>query len=180
MLRTLLQNRFKLSAHNETRELPVYALVTPKSDKQQAAFGPRLRRSEVSEADCAARRAAIRRREPVPPQQPGKAPVCRSGRTVPGKIAAVGWPMEQLVNALTPFAGRVVLERTGLTGLFDFDLEWTPDQLPRPQPDDPDPPRIDPQRAISVHGGARAARAEAGLDEGPGGRPGRRSRGETV
>jgi uncharacterized protein (TIGR03435 family) len=52
--------------------------------------------------------------------------------------------MEQLGSALTAFAGRVVLERTALSGLFDFDLEWTPDQLPRQPPDDPDPPRIDP------------------------------------
>jgi uncharacterized protein (TIGR03435 family) len=141
MLRTLLKDRFRLAAHNETRELPVYALVMARSDN---AFGPRLRRSEVSEVDCAARRAAIRRREPVAPQQPGRPPVCGSGRTVPGKIAAVGWPMEQLVSALTPFAGRVVLERTGLSGLFDFDLDWTPDQLPRQPPDDPEPLRIDP------------------------------------
>jgi uncharacterized protein (TIGR03435 family) len=141
MLRTLLKDRFKLSAHNETRHLPIYTLVTTTS---RAELGPRLRRSEVSEAECAVRRAAIRRREPVPPQPPGKPPVCGSGRTVPGRITAVGWPMEQLGSALTAFAGRVVLERTALSGLFDFDLEWTPDQLPRQPPDDPDPPRIDP------------------------------------
>jgi uncharacterized protein (TIGR03435 family) len=141
MLRTLLKDRFKLAAHGETRELPIYALVTTAS---RADLGPRLRRSAVSEADCAARRAAIRRRELVPPPQPGKPPICGSGRTVPGKMTAVGWPMEQLVSALTPFAGRVVLDRTGLSGLFDFDVEWTPDQLPRQPPDDPDPIRIDP------------------------------------
>ena len=98
----------------------------------------------MSEAACAARRAAIRRREPVPPPQPGKPPVCGSGRTVPGKITAVGWSIEQLVNALTPFASRVVIDGTGLSGLFDVDLEWTPDQLPRQPPDDPEPLRIDP------------------------------------
>ncbi len=140
MLRTVLRDRFKLAVHNETRELPIYTLVTSGNGGNP---GPRLRRSEVSEVDCAARRAAIRRREPVPPQQPGTPPVCGSGRTVPGKITAVGWPMEQLVTALAPFAGRVVLDRSGLNGLFDFDLEWTPDQLPRQPPDDPEPPRID-------------------------------------
>ena len=77
MLRTLLKYRFKLSAHNEARDLPVYALVVTRA----STFGPRLRRSEVSEIDCAARRAAIRRREPVPPPQPGKPPVCGSSRT---------------------------------------------------------------------------------------------------
>jgi uncharacterized protein (TIGR03435 family) len=141
MLRTLLADRFKLSAYRETREMPIYTLVMSRAD---GAFGPRLRRSEVSEEACAARRAAIRRREPVPPQEPGKPPVCGSGRTVPGRITAVGWSMEQLVNALMPFAGRVVLDKTGRVGSYDADLEWTPDQIPRPPPDDPDPPRIDP------------------------------------
>ena len=131
----------RLSAHHETREIPIYMLVMARSD---GVFGSRLRRSEVSEAACAARRAAIRRREPVPPQEPGKPPVCGSGRIVPGRITAVGWSMEQLVNALMPFAGRVILEKTGHAGLFDVDLEWTPDQIPRPPPDDPDPPKIDP------------------------------------
>jgi uncharacterized protein (TIGR03435 family) len=49
-----------------------------------------------------------------------------------------------LVTSLAPFTSRVVLERTGLSGLFDFDVEWTPDQLPRQPPDDPEPLRIDP------------------------------------
>jgi uncharacterized protein (TIGR03435 family) len=141
MLRTLLKDRFQLSAHNETRELPIYTLVTTRSG---ADPGSRLRRSEVSEVECAARRAAIRRREPVPPPPPGQPPICGSGRTVPGRMTAVGWPMEQLVTAVTPFAGRVVLDRTGLNGLFDFDLEWTPDQLPRQPPDDSELLRIDP------------------------------------
>jgi uncharacterized protein (TIGR03435 family) len=141
MLRTLLNDRFKLAAHTETRELPIYTLVMAKSD---GAYGPRLRRSDVSEVDCAARRAAVRRREPVPPPQPGKPPVCGGGRTVPGRITAVGWSMDQLVTSLAPFAGRVVLERTGLGGLFDLEIEWTPDQMPRQPPDDPEPLRIDP------------------------------------
>jgi len=141
MLRTMLNDRFKLAARTETRELPIYMLVMAKSD---GAYGPRLRRSDVSEVDCAARRAALRRREPVPPPQPGKPPVCGGGRTVLGKITGVGWSVDQLVTSLAPFAGRVVLERTGLSGLFDFEIEWTPDQLPRQPPDDPEPLRIDP------------------------------------
>jgi len=122
MLRSLLVDRFKLAAHRETRDLPVYALVMAKGD---GSFGPGQRRSEVSESACAARRAAIRRREPVPPQDPGRPPVCGSGRTVPGRITAVGWSMAQLVSALMPLAGRVVVEKTGQAGLFDMDLEWT-------------------------------------------------------
>jgi len=137
-------DRFVIVARAEGTPSPEQLGGTLVMSRAGGALGTRLRRSEVSGEACAARRAAIRRREPVPPQEPGKPPVCGSGRTVPGRITAVGWSMEQLVNALMPFAGRVVLDRTGRVGLFDADFEWAPDQIPRPQPDDPDPPRIDP------------------------------------
>jgi uncharacterized protein (TIGR03435 family) len=47
MLRRLLAERFRLAAHNETRELPIYALVMARKDGR---MGPRLRRTD---ADCA-------------------------------------------------------------------------------------------------------------------------------
>src|SRR6266853_5592215 len=50
MLRTMLNDRFKLAAHTETLELPIYMLVMAKS---AGTYGPRLRRSDVSEVDCA-------------------------------------------------------------------------------------------------------------------------------
>ena len=52
MLRALLADRFKLAAHNESRELPIYALVKARSDGK---LGPELRPSAV---DCAAIAAA--------------------------------------------------------------------------------------------------------------------------
>jgi uncharacterized protein (TIGR03435 family) len=136
MLRTLLADRFKLAAHHETRDLPIYALVA-------AAGGSRLRRSEIDQAACDARRAAIQRREPVPPTPPGARPICGTGRTIPGMITAVGWSMETLSAALSPSVSRVVADRTGLAGLFDFDLRWTPDTMPQLPPDAP-PVNIDP------------------------------------
>ena len=47
MLRTLLAERFRLTVHTETRELPIYALVMARSDGRP---GAQLRRTE---ADCA-------------------------------------------------------------------------------------------------------------------------------
>jgi uncharacterized protein (TIGR03435 family) len=138
MLRALLAERFKLIAHNETRELPIYALIPVSS-----SLGPHLRRSEVDQAACDARRAAIQRREPVSPIPPGATPICGTGRTVPGMITAIGWPMNALTAALSPFAARVVSDQTELTGLYDFELTWTPDQLPQLPPDAP-PLVVDP------------------------------------
>jgi uncharacterized protein (TIGR03435 family) len=56
MVRTLLADRFKLAAHNETRDLPAYALVLARTDGRP---GPQLRKVEV---DCARepRRPGIR------------------------------------------------------------------------------------------------------------------------
>jgi uncharacterized protein (TIGR03435 family) len=121
----MLADRFKLAAHHETRDMPIYALVIA-SDK-----APRLRRSQVDQAACEARRAAIQRREPVPPPVPGAIPICGTGRTNPGTITAVGFPIESLSSSLGRFVDRVVTNNTSLTGLWDFELTWTPEQLPQ-------------------------------------------------
>ena len=138
MLRTLLVERFKLVAHRETRELPTYTLVVT-----SRALGPQLRRSEIDQAACDARRAAIQRREAVPPIPPGSKPVCGTGRTIPGTITTIGGSMDALTSTLSPFVSRVVLDRTQLAGLYDFDLKWTPETSPQLPPDAP-PLNIDP------------------------------------
>jgi uncharacterized protein (TIGR03435 family) len=137
MMRTLLADRFRLTAHTETREQPTYALM--RVPNQQA----RLRRSAVDETACQARREAIQRREPVPPPAPGAPPVCGTGRTIPGTITAVGGSMSSLASSLSQFVSRSVSDRTQLTGLFDFQLKWTPDTITQLAPDAP-PLDIDP------------------------------------
>ena len=137
MVRTLLADRFKLSAHRESRELPTYALVVASN----RPLG--VRRSQVDQAACDARRAAIQRREPVPPLQPGAAPICGTGRTIPGMITAIGGSMSTLASTLGQFVGRSVSDRTQLSGLFDFELKWTPDVIPQVPPDG-QPLNIDP------------------------------------
>ena len=140
MLRSLLMDRFKLMSHRETREMPTFSLVTT---TLSPTFGPTLRRSVVDQTACDARRAAIQRREPVPPTAPGAAPICGSGRTVPGQITAVGWSLDRLASALAPFVNRMVFDHTNLAGLYDFELTWTPEQTPQLPPDAP-PLNIDP------------------------------------
>jgi uncharacterized protein (TIGR03435 family) len=53
------------------------------------------------------------------------------GQIFPGKVSALGMTMTQVVSGLArlmPNIGRPVVDRTGLTGTFDIDLRWTPDQ----------------------------------------------------
>ena len=40
--------------------------------------------------------------------------------------------MENLIHVLSPQAGRTILDKTGLTGSYDYTLNWTPDFLPPP------------------------------------------------
>jgi uncharacterized protein (TIGR03435 family) len=122
-VRTLLEDRFAVKAHFETRELPIYALVFAKSDQ---TMGPRLRRSEV---DCDAVRTANRGMPPTPPiqAQAGDKLVC-TGRTTSGLIIGGAMLIDNLVTSLGGFAGRIVQNRTGLTGRFDFELTWTAEQ----------------------------------------------------
>ena len=137
MLRALLVDRFKLAAHSETRDLPTYTLVVASNRRLQ------LRHSAVDEAACQVRRTAIQRREPVPPTPPGAIPVCGTSRIGPGTITAIGSSIESLTSSLAQFAGRAITNGTGLKGLYDFELNWTPEQMPRLPPDAP-PLDIDP------------------------------------
>jgi uncharacterized protein (TIGR03435 family) len=138
MLRTLLADRFGLKTHRETREMPIYALVMARKD---GALGPQLVRSTI---DCekliAEKRPQLGAGSPSPVTPGGKRPVCRMVATR-RFISAGTQTMEQLTGPLQAFTGRPVIDRTGLTGAFDFDVQWTsgpvaPAPGAAPPPDD--------------------------------------------
>jgi uncharacterized protein (TIGR03435 family) len=143
MVQSLLSERFKLAVHRETREMPIYALVMARSDKRP---GPQLRQSE---SDCAAlmaaRRGAAGGPPPPPPLKPGERPQCGMFMGM-ARIAAGGVPTTQLAMSLSQRVGRIVVDRTGLSGMYDFEVDFTPDQLPQgpPPPGAPPLPPIDP------------------------------------
>jgi uncharacterized protein (TIGR03435 family) len=133
MLRTLLAERFQLRMRTETRELSIYALVTANRDRR---LGPKLIRSEKPEGECERIRAdRLAGRPSSTPLQPGRpAPCAWLGYNT--RLIYDALPLAELANFLSGHVSRLVVDRTGLTGLFDFDFTWTPDQL-RP-PDAPD------------------------------------------
>jgi uncharacterized protein (TIGR03435 family) len=141
LLQDLLEDRFKLRAHRETRELPIYALTLARSDKK---LGDGLR---VSTVDCAAMRGrgrGGRAGAPPGPPPPGERPSCGM-RVAPHQVVAGGVSLAQLTPMLSQLAQRMVVDRTGLTGNFDIDLTFTPERMPQGAPPPGAPPlTIDP------------------------------------
>jgi uncharacterized protein (TIGR03435 family) len=45
-----------------------------------------------------------------------------------GPVTAQGIPISNLVGFLSRQLGRKVIDKTGLTGIYDFTLKWAPDQ----------------------------------------------------
>jgi len=142
MMRTLMADRFKLTLHNEQREMPIYALVLAKADGK---LGPQLKPSTT---DCAALMGAAARRGGPPPPPSFNEPMQCGMRVFPGALSAGGFPLSQLTQFLSSAVQRIVVDRTGLTGNFDLNMTWTPDQMPQgrgdPPPGAPPLPAIDP------------------------------------
>jgi uncharacterized protein (TIGR03435 family) len=105
MVQTLLADRFKLRVRRENRELPAYGLVVTKS-------GPKMHK--VSPDDKPKPGGGVRMfGNPV--QMP------------PGRDPLRGWSMTQLADRLTgqpALDGRPVLDRTGLDGTYEIDLNY--------------------------------------------------------
>jgi uncharacterized protein (TIGR03435 family) len=124
MLANLLKDRFRLATHRETRQLPVYDLVFARTDKR---LGPGLKpASPQCQAALTARLEAVQRGGPVPPPLAGTNDACNSARINPGIVGFNGVPMAMIAQVLTQSVGRPVIEKTGLTGYYDFTLQWTP------------------------------------------------------
>jgi len=147
-IRNLLKDRFRLATHEETRELPVYNLVLARSDGH---LGPALKESSA-ECQGLVREYLQAVRQGAPAQGPPAAVArCISSQPGIGSFTLNGMSMAALVNLLPQFVDRQVIDRTGLTAIYDLTLKWTPEAgvppllgLPpaTPPPADPDAPNI--------------------------------------
>jgi uncharacterized protein (TIGR03435 family) len=129
MLRNLLAERFNLVVHSEAREMPVYALVRARRDGK---LGPKLQ--PVSE-ECTAKVAdfVVGRRRPTMDDlpRPGQPVPCGALQMSPNNIESGGATMAQLAEWLSGprMSGRLVQDRTALTGIYSVSLRWTPSGL---------------------------------------------------
>ena len=116
MLQRLLGERFGLAVHTEARELPVYELTLASADGR---LGPGI---SPAKFDCTALFAAYGRGEaPMPPTSQ-----CGSSG-MSGRIVMRGGIMPMFVRSLSGLTGRIVQDRSGLSGGFDFELEFAPE-----------------------------------------------------
>jgi uncharacterized protein (TIGR03435 family) len=122
MLRAVLADRFRLVAHWETRERPIYSLVLDRADGR---LGPRLVPVAM---DCAKVTAAILAGSP-PASRPGRGEECNFSRTSEaGSLQGNAVTLPVLARFLTAEGvGREVVDRTGLSGTFDADMLYLPE-----------------------------------------------------
>jgi uncharacterized protein (TIGR03435 family) len=134
MIQSLLADRFKLVVRRDIRDMPTYNLVVARRD---GTLGDRLKTSSV---DCAAQVAARGRGAAAgPPQGQG----ARGGGAVgcgmrigPGLLSGNGVSMTFLANSLSQMVQRVVTDKTGLSGNYEFEVAFTPEG-PQPGPGGP-------------------------------------------
>ncbi len=115
MLRTLLEDRFKFKSHNETREGPVYVLRLARPDGR---LGPQIHPSTI---EC----PRFVTGAPLPVVDPDRwCGIRAAGGTIKGQ----GVPSSQIAGNLGgyPVVARVVIDRTGLTGRYDFQILYAP------------------------------------------------------
>jgi len=139
MLQSLLEDRFQLKVHRETRELPAYALTAAKGG---------LKLPSPKEGGCASSTPDASTwaggRMPPPGQgQPTLAP-CGSVRVflLPSGARMQGGriPMPEFIRILSMALGSPVIDKTGFTQLFDVRLDFLPDETTAALPAPPSPP----------------------------------------
>ena len=126
MLQSALEDQFKLKVHRETRELPIYSLTVAKAGAKAVAG-----LVEDLNGDCA---AAVTSQTPPPNQSNAPVVPCGNVNLNPavGRINGRRGRMVQLVDRLSTILGRPVVDKTGLTGLYNITLSWTPDPTSGP------------------------------------------------
>jgi len=109
MLQPLLADRFKLQVHTETKQLPVFELVLAKG-------GSKLK--EATPGDT------------YPSGFKGPDGVAHGGmmRMGHGELTGQALPISSLANMLSQQLQHTVIDKTGLTGKYDFTLQWTPEE----------------------------------------------------
>src|SRR5215472_8597785 len=154
MLQNLLAERFKLVVHQDSKEVPVYALLVGKNGsklKESPKDGP-------AEDPAAAGPSPGRGQIGPPPRDKNGFPILRGGRGnlmlmgPSGRLQTVGGhvTVSQFAANLSGLLGRPVIDETGLKGEFDYQLEFTTEGLALMRGLPPPPPGAEGGRGPAV------------------------------
>jgi uncharacterized protein (TIGR03435 family) len=100
LLKNLLADRFKLKVHSAAKMRPMYDMVVAKG-------GPKLKLSALVDPKAAKPRSRL--------------------DTAPGTFEAERVSMEAVARQLSSTLHVPVVDKTGLTALYDVDLKWSPE-----------------------------------------------------
>ena len=127
-LRGLLRDRFAFSARTETHDMPIYALVASRPDRQPG------RKLETSAVDCTrpVPAPAAERRDPDKPLCAMLGQWLGSNNR---RYEMRGYPMARFAEMLGGAVDRLVVDRSGLTGTWNLELDFGA-QAVSPSPDD--------------------------------------------
>ena len=125
MVRRLLADRFKLKVHIEPRSIEVYSLVVARSDSR---LGPRLRpASPECLAELEAEQVRIKNADGPVSFSSGDVRPCKGGlgfsRNGLFRMAG-GATLESIASSLQVFMDKRVIDRTGLRGIHEYELEF--------------------------------------------------------
>jgi bla regulator protein BlaR1 len=120
-LQSLLAERFALKAHREKRDHPIYALVLARADK---SLGPRLRRSPFDPEKLREEEARLLR------ENPATFTPLECGLTAGRRLGSCGSTMAVLASRFPMYVGRMVVDRTGLTGAYAYELRFNDRPIP--------------------------------------------------
>lgn len=158
MLQSLLEDRFQLKIHRETRDLPVYALVAAPGGLKLPA--PKDGACVDSPADAAPEWTGAGRMAPQE-QLPAMKTLCGSAGVSLGptglQLRGARIAMPELVRILSMALSRSVIDKTGFTRFFDLHLEFVADET---TPTMPPPP---PNSGITGAPMAQALQQQLGL-----------------
>jgi uncharacterized protein (TIGR03435 family) len=127
MMQALLEDRFKLKIHSETREAPAYQVTEVKS-------GSKLKRAE--EGSCVPWDPANPNRRVAAGQKPycGQSSLSKNGANWVVELRSMS--LDDLAEWLNVVLDRPTFQKTSITGKFDFHLEFAGDETTRSFPVD--------------------------------------------
>lgn len=121
MMASLIEDRFHMTMHRETRELPAYALVVGKSGLKMKELPPDAESENQTKVDVS-----------VTTGGRGAVVDLGGGSSISyglNKLEAHKVTIPSIIDSLSKFLDRPVVDETGLTGRYNFTLEYSVDEL---------------------------------------------------